>query len=54
MESIYGKNIEEIKKEKNLIKRLVVESKEKTDVTVSRLAEILNLPRSTIGRDSKK
>ena len=54
VEEKYGKKFEEIKKEKDLIKRLIRESREKTDVTISRLAEILNLPRSTIGRYSKK
>lgn len=54
VECIYGKRIEEIKKEKDLIKRLIADCRVKTNVTVSRLAEILNLPRSTIGRYYKK
>lgn len=53
VEKRYGMKISEIKKEKVLLKVLVKHARSETDITICKLAEILDISKSTIGRYCK-
>lgn len=54
IEQKYNKNIKEIKEDKNILKQLVVDARNETDVTLTELANILDLSKSTIHNYCKK
>lgn len=50
----YGMNIREIKSNKRILENVIYESREKTEVTITELAELLGMSKSAIGRYVKK
>ncbi len=53
-EKKYGRKISEIKDEKDILKEVIKEARKQTDITIDKLAKILNLSKSTIERMNRK
>ena len=53
-EKKYNRKIEDVCQDKDLLKRVVNEAREQTNVTILELAKILNVSKSKIGRYAKK
>lgn len=53
-EKKYNRKIEEISKDRDLLKIAIKDARQKTDVTIVELAEKLNISKSTVGRYAKK
>ena len=54
MEETYNKKINEMKNEKSILKNVIKEARNQTDVTIEELAQILEVSKSTVGNYSKK
>ena len=54
MEETYDKKINEMKNEKSILKNVIKEARNQTDVTIEELAQILEVSKSTVGNYSKK
>lgn len=53
-EKKYNRNIKELKKDKNILRRLIQDARKQTDVTIIELANILDLSKSAIHKYCKK
>lgn len=54
IEGRYNKNIKELKSDKNILKQIIQEARNETDVTLIELADILELSKSTVHKYCKK
>lgn len=53
-EKQYGRKIQEFKNDKKLLKSIIVDARIQTDITIEKLALILDVSKTTVGRYCKK